>query len=41
MNIHENANELICIFNTKLKGNVNAFLVPTLLIYIEHRLRYE
>ena len=40
MNIHEDANVLICIFEYQIKGQCLRFdLVPTLLIYVEHRLR--
>ena len=39
MKIHEYANEVICIYNAKSKGNVLAvILVPALSIYVEHRL---
>ena len=42
MNIHEYANVLICIFEYQIKGHCLRFdLVPTLLIYVEHRLRHE
>ena len=44
MNIHEYANVLFAYLNTKLKDNVYALicdLVPTLLIYVEHRLRHK
>ena len=39
MKNHEYAKELICIFDNKLNWQFN--LVPTLSIYVEHRLSYE
>ena len=42
MNSHEYSNVLICIFEYQIKGQCLSFdLVPTLLIYVEHRLRHE
>ena len=42
MNIHEYANELICILDYQIKGKYLRFYeVPTLPIYVEHMLRYE
>ena len=42
MNIHEYANDLICIFENWVKGQHVSFnLVPTLSIYAEHRLGYD
>ena len=42
MNIYEYANALICICEYQIKGQRLRFeLVPTLLIYVEHRLRHE
>ena len=42
MNIHEYANELICILEHQIKGKYVRFdLVSILLIYVEHMLRYE
>ena len=40
MNIHEYANELICIFEYHMKGQCLSFhLIPILLVYNEHKLR--
>ena len=42
MNIHEYANELICIFEYQIKGQCQSFkLVPTLSLYVKHRLSYD
>ena len=43
MNIHdEYANVLICISGYQIKGRcLRLDLVPTLLIYVENRLRHE
>ena len=42
MNIHEYSNALICIFQYQIKGQCLRFdLVPTFLIYVEHRLGNE
>ena len=41
INIHEYANELICIFEHQAKGQcLSLNLVPTLSLYVEHRLKY-
>ena len=41
INIHEYENELICICEYQIKGQCLSFkLVPTLSLYVEHRLRY-
>ena len=42
INIHEYANELICIFEYQVKGQCLSFkLVPTLSFYFKHRLSYD
>ena len=42
INIHEYAYELICIFEYQIKGQCLSFkLVPTLSLYVKHRLSYD
>ena len=42
VNIHEYANKLICLFEYQMKWQCRSFnLVPTLLLYVEHRLSYD
>ena len=42
MNIHEYANKQTYKFESEVKGQCQGFyLVPTLSIYVEHKLRYE
>ena len=41
MKIHEYANKLICIYEYLINGHCQSFhLVPNLLIYVHHSLRY-
>ena len=41
MNIHEFANKLFCIFEYHIKGQSLSFhLIPILLVYDQHKLRY-
>ena len=42
MNIHEYANELICIFRYNNKGcSMNLNLIPILQIYVESKQKYD